>query len=87
VLAAGTEVGNGWAELNDPDEQRKRFEEQMALREAGDLEAQRIDEDFIEALEYGMPPAAGFGLSERLFAIMAGRSIRETVFFPPMRHE
>lgn len=87
VLAAGTEVGNGWAELNDPDEQRKRFEEQMALREAGDLEAQRIDEDFIEALEYGMPPAAGFGLSERLFAIMAGRPIRETVFFPPMRRE
>ncbi|MDO8469786.1 MAG: lysine--tRNA ligase [bacterium] len=86
VLAAGTEVGNGWAELNDPDEQRKRFEEQMALREAGDEEAQRIDEDFIEALEYGMPPTAGFGLSERLFAVMADKPIRETVFFPPMRN-
>lgn len=87
VLAAGTEVGNGWSELNDPDEQRKRFEEQMKLRAAGDREAQRLDEDFIEALEYGMPPAAGFGLSERLFSIMADKPIRETVFFPPMRQE
>lgn len=85
ALAAGTEVGNGWAELNDPAEQRKRFEAQMALRAAGDEEAQRIDEDFVEALEYGMPPAAGLGISERLFAVMADKPIRETVFFPPMR--
>ncbi|MDP3975095.1 MAG: lysine--tRNA ligase, partial [Candidatus Jorgensenbacteria bacterium] len=56
-MAAGSEMGNGWAELNDPKEQRARFEEQERARAAGDKEAQRLDEDFIEALEYGMPPA------------------------------
>ncbi|PIP29884.1 lysine--tRNA ligase [Candidatus Jorgensenbacteria bacterium CG23_combo_of_CG06-09_8_20_14_all_54_14] len=85
VMAAGTELGNGWAELNDPEEQRRRFDEQMKLRAAGDREAQRLDEDFIEALEYGMPPAAGFGLSERLFAVIMDKPIRETVLFPLMR--
>ncbi|PIT91546.1 hypothetical protein COU12_02530 [Candidatus Jorgensenbacteria bacterium CG10_big_fil_rev_8_21_14_0_10_54_38] len=84
-MAAGTELGNGWAELNDPEEQRRRFDEQMKLRAAGDREAQRLDEDFIEALEYGMPPAAGFGLSERLFAVIMDKPIRETVLFPLMR--
>jgi lysyl-tRNA synthetase class 2 len=87
VLAAGSELGNGWAELNDPEDQRKRFEEQVKLREAGDKEAQRLDEDFIEAMEYGMPPTAGYGLSERLFSVLVDKPIRETVFFPSMRRK
>jgi len=84
-VACKSELGNAFAELNDPIDQRERFEEQMKLREAGDGEAQMLDEDFIEALEYGMPPAFGFGMSERLFAVLLGRSIRETVIFPPVR--
>lgn len=85
VVAAGTELGKGFSELNDPADQRARFEEQMKLREAGDTEAQMIDEDFLEALEYGMPPAAGFGISERLFAVLMNKPVRETVIFPLMR--
>jgi len=84
-IAGKSELGNGFAELNDPIDQRKRFEEQMSLREAGDAEAQMLDEDFIQALEYGMPPACGFGMSERLFAVLMNRSVRETVIFPPMK--
>jgi lysyl-tRNA synthetase class 2 len=87
IMAGGTELGKGFTELNDPLDQRERFEAQMKLREAGDKEAQMLDEDFVEALEYGMPPAAGFGLSERLFAVIMDKSIRETVFFPPMAEE
>ena len=87
IVAAGTELGKGFSELNDPIDQRARFEEQMKLRAAGDKEAQMIDEDFVEALEYGMPPAAGFGLSERLFAVLMDKPIRETVLFPLMRKE
>ncbi len=86
-IACRSELGNGFSELNDPRDQRERFEEQMKLRNAGDEEAQMLDEDFIEALEYGMPPAVGFGLSERLFAFLMNKSIRETVVFPPMRSE
>lgn len=85
VLAAGTELGKGFSELNDPLDQRARFEEQARLREAGDVEAQMLDEEFITALEYGLPPTAGFGVSERLFAILMDKPIRETVFFPLMR--
>lgn len=85
IVAAGTELGKGFSELNDPLDQRKRFEEQMRLREAGDKEAQMLDEDFLEALEYGMPPAAGFGMSERLFAVLIDKPLRETVVFPLMR--
>jgi lysyl-tRNA synthetase class 2 len=85
VIVAGTEVGNGWSELNDPLEQARRFDEQEVLRRRGDEEAQRKDESFIEALEYGMPPTAGFGFSERLFSVLVGRPIRETVLFPPMK--
>jgi lysyl-tRNA synthetase class 2 len=59
----------------------------MKLRAAGDEEAQRLDEDFVEALDYGMPPAAGFGVSERLFSVLSGRSIRESVIFPPMKEK
>ncbi len=87
VLACGSELGKGFAELNDPLDQRARFEEQMRLREAGDAEAQRLDEEYLEAMEYGMPPAAGFGVSERLFAVLSGKPVRETVVFPPMKGE
>ena len=85
IIVGGTELGNGFSELNDPADQRARFEEQMKLREAGDSEAQMLDEDFITAIEYGMPPAAGFGFSERLFSFIVDKPIRETVIFPPMR--
>lgn len=85
IMAAGTELGKGFSELNDPLDQRKRFEEQMQLRALGDKEAQRLDEDFLTALEYGMPPAAGFGMSERLFAVILDKPVRETVFFPLMK--
>jgi len=85
IMAGGSELGKGFSELNDPLDQRQRFEEQTKLREAGDKEAQRMDEDFIQALEYGMPPTAGFGMSERLFAFLTDKPVRETVFFPLMR--
>ncbi len=85
IMAAGTELCKGFSELNDPLDQRARFEEQMKLREKGDKEAQFLDEDFVEALEYGMPPAGGLGVSERLFAILMDRPMRECVFFPLMR--
>lgn len=86
VLINGSEIGNGFSELNDPIEQRNRFKDQMKWCAAGDKEAQMIDEDFITALEYGMPPTAGFGVGiDRLFMAAAGlKSIRETVFFPMM---
>ncbi|MDO8487396.1 MAG: lysine--tRNA ligase [Candidatus Curtissbacteria bacterium] len=87
VLAAGTEIGNGWSELNDPIDQAQRFEKQQEMRKEGDTEAQMYDHDFVEALEYGMPPAAGFGLSQRLFAVLVDKPIRETVFFPTIRGE
>jgi lysyl-tRNA synthetase class 2 len=87
ILACGSELGKGFGELNDPIDQRARFEEQMKLRELGDAEAQMIDEDYLEAMEYGMPPLAGFGMAERLFAVLMDKSIRETVIFPPMKGE
>jgi lysyl-tRNA synthetase class 2 len=87
VLVAGAEVGNGFSELNDPIDQRERFEIQMKLREGGDTEAQMMDNDFVEALEYGMPPTAGFGVGiDRLFMVLANqKSIRDVVFFPIMK--
>ena len=85
ILACGSELGKGFGELNDPIDQRLRFEEQMKLREAGDNEAQMFDMDYVEAMEYGMPPCAGFGISERLFAVLMDKSIRECVIFPPMK--
>ncbi|HMN19692.1 MAG TPA: lysine--tRNA ligase [Candidatus Moranbacteria bacterium] len=87
VVAGTAELCNAFAELNDPLDQRERFEQQMKLREAGDAEAQMFDEDFVEALEYGMPPAFGFGFSERFFSFLMNRSIRETVIFPPMKNK
>ena len=85
LVAGKSELGNGFAELNDPIDQRNRFEEQAKARKAGDKEAQMMDEDFVEALEYGMPPALGFGMSERFFAFIMNKSVRETTIFPPTR--
>jgi lysyl-tRNA synthetase class 2 len=87
ILIAGAEVGNAFSELNDPIDQKERFEAQAKLREEGDPEAQMMDEDFVEALEYGMPPTAGFGVGiDRLFMILTNqKSIRDVVFFPMMR--
>ncbi len=87
VLATGSELGKGFSELNDPIDQKERFVEQEKLRKGGDEEAQMMDEDFVEALEYGMPPAAGFGISERLFWRLVDKTARECVFFPTMRAE
>jgi lysyl-tRNA synthetase class 2 len=87
VVAGTAELCNAFAELNDPIDQRQRFEDQMKLREAGDAEAQMIDEDFVEALEYGMPPAFGFGLSERFFSFIMNKSVRECVIFPAMKEK
>lgn len=85
IILAGSELGNGYSELNNPIDQEERFKEQRALKEAGDSEAQEHDEGFVEALKYGMPPTCGFGVSERLFAVLVGKPIRETVIFPLMR--
>lgn len=85
IIIAGSEVGNGYSELNDPIDQADRFEEQGKLRESGDEEAQMHDYDFVEALEYGMPPTCGFGFSERLFSFFMNKSIRECQIFPLMK--
>ena len=81
-IIAGTEMGNGYSELNDPLDQLARFEEQQAMRDNGDDEAQMLDMDFVEMLEYGMPPACGWGNSERNFWLLEGVSGREAVPFP-----
>lgn len=81
-IIAGTEMGNGYSELNDPLDQLQRFQEQQAMRDAGDDEAQMLDMDFVEMLEYGMPPACGWGNSERNFWLLEGVSGREAVPFP-----
>ena len=85
LILAGSELCNGYSELNDPLDQRARFEEQQRMRDAGDEEAQMLDEDFVEALEYGMPPVCGLGISERLFAFLEGKSVRECTMFPLLR--
>ncbi len=85
VLLAGSEMGKGFSELNDPQDQRARFEEQQKMRDGGDDEAQRLDEEYVQAMEYGMPPAFGFGVSERLFAFLENRSAHESQLFPLLR--
>jgi len=85
VIIAGSEVGKGFSELNDPQDQRARFEEQQALRDAGDDEAQRLDTNYVRAMEYGMPPSFGFGVSERFFAFLENRPAHETQLFPLLR--
>ena len=87
VIIGGSEVGNGYSELNDPIDQEERLKSQKILGEAGDEDAMEHDEGFVEALKYGMPPACGFGFSERLFSFMMGRPIRECVAFPLMKPE
>ena len=85
VILAGSEMGKGFSELNDPLDQYERFMKQQALRDAGDDEAQMADMEYVEALEYGMPPAFGFGLSERLFSFLIDKSVREAQLFPLMK--
>ena len=87
LFIAGREIANGFSELNDPEDQRERFQQQVADREAGDAEAHRMDEDYIEALEYGMPPTAGEGVGiDRLAMLLTdAASIREVIFFPHMK--
>ncbi|MDD5417048.1 MAG: lysine--tRNA ligase, partial [Candidatus Aenigmarchaeota archaeon] len=87
VIVAGSEMGKGYSELNDPIDQAARFEEQNKMREAGDEEAQMYDKEFVEALEYGMPPTSGFGVSERLFNFLMNKPIRECQAFPLLRPE
>ena len=85
IIMGGSEVGNGYSELNDPQDQRARFEEQQKLREQGDDEAQRLDTEYLRAMEYGMPPAFGFGVSERLFSFLENRPAHEAQLFPLLR--
>jgi len=86
-FAGGMEFANAFTELNDPDEQRARFEEQQRHAAEGDEEAQPYDEDYVQALEHGMPPTGGIGVGiDRLVMLLAGsRSLREVVLFPAMR--
>ncbi len=85
VLLGGAEVGKGYSELNDPIDQRNRFEHQQNLQKAGDKEAMMADYEFVEMLEHGMPPTCGFGAGERLFAFLVDKPIREITLFPLMR--
>ncbi len=89
IYVAGMEVGNAYTELNDPQEQRRRFDMQLAMRQRGDEEAHQMDEDFIRALSYGMPPTGGEGLGiDRLTMVLTGsRSIRDVILFPLLRPE
>jgi lysyl-tRNA synthetase class 2 len=84
-IIAGSEIGRGYSELNDPIDQNNRFREQNERFERGDEEAMMPDDEFVEMLEHGMPPACGYGFGERLFAFLADKPLRETQMFPLMR--
>jgi lysyl-tRNA synthetase class 2 len=89
IYAAGMEIANAYSELNDPQEQRRRFMSQVAQRAGGDAEAHGMDEDYLRALCYGMPPTAGQGIGiDRLAMILTNsRSIRDVILFPLLRPE
>lgn len=89
IYAAGMELGNAYTELNDPLEQRRRFEMQVKMRESGDEEAHQMDEDFVRALCYGMPPTGGEGIGiDRIAMILTNsKSIRDVILFPLLRPE
>ncbi len=89
LFMLGREFANGYSELNDPVEQRARFEDEQAAKDAGDDEATGVDEDYIRALEYGMPPTGGLGVGmDRVAMMLAGvSSIKEIILFPTLRPE
>ena len=86
-IIGGSELGNGWSEINDPLDQLERFKEQQSMRDAGDAEAQWLDIDYVEMLEYGMPPTFGYGHSERVFWYLEDVPAREGVIFPQLKFE
>jgi len=84
-IIAGSEIGRGYSELNDPIDQQARFDTQKKLLEDGDTEAMMPDTEFVEMLEHGMPPTCGYGFGERLFAVLANKPLREVQMFPLMK--